>query len=161
MIGKFTLGPKSLLGQMLMAVAIALLVGQTISGVLAYRAQEQWREIGMINSAAYRLAAEPQQKFSEFNPRYERDRPNPRRWRWLELQREASGPNLLPGEERQPEREKFLAEVLADQGVVVNQLTIVERAVSEDPFVVALMRASPRLANREDLLDRRLIVASL
>ena len=161
MIGRFSLWPKSLLGQMLMAVAIALLVGQAISGVLAYRAQEQWREIGMVNSAAYRLAAEPQRKFSEFNPRYERDRPNPRRWRWLELQREAASPNLLPGEERQPEREKFLAEVLADQGVLVQQLTVVERAVSEDPFVVALMRASPRLANRDDLLERRLLVASL
>lgn len=161
MSARFTPWPKSLLGQMLMAVAIALLVGQTISGVLAYRAQEQWREIGMINSAAYRLAAEPQPKYSEFNPRYERDRPNPRRWRWLELQRDVSSSDLMPGEERQPEREKFLAEVLADQGVIVRQLTVVERTVADDPFVVALMGASPRLANREDLLVRRLLVASL
>ena len=37
--------PKSLLGQMLLSVAIALLVAQTISAVLQYRASEQ-RQIG-------------------------------------------------------------------------------------------------------------------
>ena len=54
------------------------------------------RQLERINSAAYRLAAEPQPKYSEFNPRYERDRPNPRRWRWLaHLEHAAS--MTLPG----------------------------------------------------------------
>jgi len=158
---KLRLWPRSLLGQMLLAVAMALLVGQTISGVLAYRAQEQWREIGMINSAAFRLATAPRRDFREFNPRYERERPNPRRWRWLQLEREVDKPTLLTGEERNPEREKFLAEVLGDQGVNVGKLMVVERDVRDDPFVVALMQTSPRLAARQDLMDRRLLVAAL
>ena len=37
--------PKSLLGQMLLSVALALLVAQTISAVLQYRGAEQRREM--------------------------------------------------------------------------------------------------------------------
>ena len=38
--------PKSLLGQVMLVLALGLLVGQAISGVLLYRAAEQRREAG-------------------------------------------------------------------------------------------------------------------
>ena len=57
--------PRSLLGQMLLAVAIALLVAQTISAVLLYRAQEQRREFGVLNGAAFSLAVDVRNPDSE------------------------------------------------------------------------------------------------
>ena len=55
--------PKSLLGQMLLAVALALLVAQTISAVLQYRAAEQRREAIAANSLAFQLVMEPRFDF--------------------------------------------------------------------------------------------------
>ncbi len=54
------LWPKSLLGQMLLAVALALLVAQTISVVLLYRAGENRREQAALNAAAFRLVTAQQ-----------------------------------------------------------------------------------------------------
>ena len=51
--------PKSLLGQMLLSVALALLVAQAISAVLQYRAAEQRREFGALNGLAFQLVSEP------------------------------------------------------------------------------------------------------
>ena len=47
--------PKSLLGQMLLSVALALLVAQAISAVLQYRAAEQRRELWALNGLAFQL----------------------------------------------------------------------------------------------------------
>ena len=52
--------PKSLLGQMLLAVGVALFVAQGISAVLLYRATEQRREMGYANGLAFQLVAQPQ-----------------------------------------------------------------------------------------------------
>lgn len=47
--------PQSLLGQVLVSVALALLVAQAVSVVLLYRAGEERRETAAITTAAFRL----------------------------------------------------------------------------------------------------------
>lgn len=50
--------PRSLMGQMLLAMAAALLLVQSAGALLVYRAQRENYEIGMINAAAFRLMSE-------------------------------------------------------------------------------------------------------
>ena len=47
--------PRSLMGQMMLAVALALLLAQGIGAFLAYRAGAERREAALIHSAAFRL----------------------------------------------------------------------------------------------------------
>lgn len=49
------LWPRSLLGQMLLSVAGALLIAQGISAVLLWRAEEQRRETSILNAIAFRV----------------------------------------------------------------------------------------------------------
>jgi hypothetical protein len=49
------LWPRSLQGQVLLAIALALLVAQTISAVLIWKEQNHRREVSMVSSAAFRL----------------------------------------------------------------------------------------------------------
>ena len=47
--------PRSLMGQMMLAVAMALLLAQGIGAFLAYRAGAERREAALLHSAAFRL----------------------------------------------------------------------------------------------------------
>ena len=47
--------PRSLKGQLLFAIALSLLLAQTISAILLYRAQTELREAGLVHTAAFRL----------------------------------------------------------------------------------------------------------
>ena len=49
------LWPRSLLGQMLLSVALALLVAQGLSAALLWRAEEQRRETSILNAIAFRV----------------------------------------------------------------------------------------------------------
>ena len=51
--------PRSLVGQTLLAVAVALIVAQAISAALLYRAAEQRRDTALLNTAAFHLVAGP------------------------------------------------------------------------------------------------------
>jgi hypothetical protein len=64
--------PRSLLGQMLLSVALALLVAQGISAFLLFRAAEQRREMGALNGLAFQLVAEPRFRFPPDRPRTRR-----------------------------------------------------------------------------------------
>ena len=77
--------PKSLLGQMLLSVALALLVAQTISAVLQYREREQRREMIAANSLAFQLVMEPQFDFRRPSMRSP-GKSNKGRWQRLQLQ---------------------------------------------------------------------------
>jgi hypothetical protein len=47
--------PKSLRGQILLAIALALLLAQLFSAVLLYRAQHERREAALVHTMAMRL----------------------------------------------------------------------------------------------------------
>lgn len=137
MIGKLL--PKSLLGQMLLAVAVALLVAQTISAVLQYRAAEQRREGIAANGLAFQLVTEPRFEF--------RDPPGRGggmgRWQRLRVEKTTSQP-MLPGEVRDVRREEALRAILSDQGVIPRELVVVSRKLVDDPFVMGQARQRER-----------------
>ena len=64
-IPKIRLCPGSLLGQMLLALAIGLLVAQSISAVLLYQASENRREQALLNAATFRLLSNPEARLHE------------------------------------------------------------------------------------------------
>ncbi|HWK40519.1 MAG TPA: ATP-binding protein [Croceibacterium sp.] len=139
--------PKSLLGQMLLSVALALLVAQTISAVLQYRAAEQRREMGAISGLAFQLVAEPR---FEGQPQ----------WRRLRLQRTTENP-IQPGEQRQTQREEALRAILVEQGIVPDQLEVVTRPISEDAYVMGRLQERPDLRRRSEWSQGDMIVGAL
>lgn len=146
--------PKSLLGQMLLAVALALLVAQTISAVLQYRAAEQRREGIAANGLAFQLVTEP--RFDFRRPEANSARSKRGRWQRLRVERTAQRP-VLPGEVRDTRREDLLHSILADQGVDPAQLVVVTRRIADDAYVMNQLREQERI----DWADGRMLVAGL
>jgi signal transduction histidine kinase len=151
--------PRSLLGQMLLAVAAALLLAQAISAVLLYRAQEARREFGAVNGLAFQLVAEPRIDYrsSELRGRLG---DTGRMWRRLRLQDTLHSP-LRPGEQRQPQREEQLRQILLEQGVAIGDLVVTTRPVHDDPYVVSRLQERSRWRSDEDWKNGDLIVAGL
>ncbi len=134
--------PKSLLGQMLLAVALALLVAQGISAFLQFRGAEQRREMFAANSLAFQLVTE-----ARFDVR-PRDRRNPNvvnrgRWQRLQVERTAEQP-VQRGETRDNAREEMLHSILLGQGVDPAELVVVARAVANDPYVMNQLHGRER-----------------
>ncbi len=166
---KLRLYPRSLLGQMLLAVAVALLVAQAISAALLYRASEQRRQMGVANGLAFQLVSEPRIDYRETGPnrasadRREDDRPEedrPRRWQRLRVEHTKISP-LRPGESRDTAREEQLRVILAEQGIEPAQLVVTTRDVADDPYVEQRLRDREKWRIRPEWADRDLIVAGL
>ncbi|MEO0063426.1 MAG: Osmolarity sensor protein EnvZ, partial [Pseudomonadota bacterium] len=98
--------PKSLLGQMLLSVALALLVAQALSAVLLFRASEQRRDAQAINGLAFQLVADPRFDFRQSDARFPGNEAK-RQWRRLRVERTATSP-LRRGEQRDTQRETML-----------------------------------------------------
>jgi signal transduction histidine kinase len=147
--------PKSLLGQMLLAVAVALFVAQGISAVLLYRATEQRREMGYANGLAFQLVAQPQIDIRQ-NARHGRGQES----RQLRVEHTAANP-LLPGEARDTRREQQLRAVLTEQGVASAQLVVTRRKVTNDAYVMGRLRDRPDLRARPEWTQGEFIVAGL
>ena len=151
--------PKSLLGQMLLAVALALLVAQGISAVLLYRAAEQRREMGTANALAFQLVAEPRFDYRQSaSDRLGSD--GQRRWQRLRVERTTVNP-LLAGEESEPERESMLRTILQEQGIEPAQLFVTSRRVSSDEYVMRRLRDRGLLQTRPEWAGGEMIVAGL
>jgi len=147
--------PKSLLGQMLLAVALALFVAQGISAVLLYRASEQRREMGYANGLAFQLVAQPQIDIRQ-NARHGRGQESRR----LRIEHTPNNP-LKPGEARDARREQQLRAVLTEQGVVPAQLVVTRRKVSNDAYVMGRLHDRPELRTRPEWTQGEIIVAGL
>ncbi|HEY6815714.1 MAG TPA: hypothetical protein VI168_09265, partial [Croceibacterium sp.] len=102
--------PKNLLGQMLLSVALALLVAQTISAVLQYREAAQRREMFAANSLAFQLVTEARFDVRERDGRKPGNRTGGR-WQRLQVERTAEQP-LHAGEARDTAREEMLHSIL-------------------------------------------------
>ena len=158
--------PGSLRGQMLLAIALALLVAQGLSAALLYRAAAERREAALIGTAAFRLAGGP-----HFRPapggsagleRHERR--FARRGGHLG---ERMGVQLLPaspqrpGERRDAGTERKIAAVLEGEGLAFSEVVVVERAVGRDRLARRwLQRHAERLRDGREP-PHRLIVAAI
>lgn len=119
--------PQSLQGQMLLAVAAALLLAQGFSALLIYRAQAERREAALVGTAAFRLlAATGARPF----PRHHMQDAGPDVRRFV-IERTAISP-LREGERRMERAEEALREVLVDQDRAPADLVVLRRPISED-----------------------------
>lgn len=155
--------PRSLLGQMLLSVAIALLVAQTISAVLQYRASEQRREGIAANGLAFQLVTEPRFEFRKPESRSARGNSERRsgrggmgRWQRLQVEKTTAMPTLA-GEQREPLREAALRTILIDQGVDPAEIVVVTRDMAHDPYVLSQLRD----LERRDWAHGRMLVAGM
>jgi len=149
--------PRSLLGQMLLAVALALLVAQGISAVLQYRAAEQRREIGAANQLAFQLVADPRFDFRSLDSRLAKDS---RRWRRLRVERTEHNP-LHPGEQRDSDREEMLRAILVEQGIEPAELVVTRRKVFDDQYVMGRFADRARWSEMPGWADGDLLLAGL
>lgn len=150
--------PRSLLGQMLLAVALALFVAQGISAVLLYRAIEARTEFGAVNGLAFQLVAEPRVAYR--SPRGSGANDNGSRWRRLMLEESQVSP-IKPGEERNARREELLHGILVEQGITIGEIVVTSRAVKSDSFVQRRLEERSRWRSDEDWKNGELIVAGL
>ncbi len=148
------LAPKSLLGQMLLAVAIALFVAQGISAVLLYRAAEQRREMGYASGLVFQLVAQPEIDIRQ-NARH-----GGLESRRLRVEHTSEYP-LHAGEPRDKRREQMLRAVLTEQGVAPAQLVVTTRKVTNDAYVMGRLRDRPDLRARPEWTQGEFIVAGL
>lgn len=168
--------PRSLLGQSLLAIALTLLIGQAVSGLLLYRAVEDRRDIGTANAAAFHLLrtanrglesprevrralrrAEPDGRFAIGGERGGPRRGLPRR---IAGTISDSSP-LQPGEVRDAEFETRLREILVRQGVEIEDLVVTTRPIDGDPLLESIGEARPRFRDRLRRAEGALLVAGL
>jgi signal transduction histidine kinase len=125
------LWPRSLQGQTLLALALALLVAQSLSAALLYRAQAERRQAALVSSAAFRLAGGP--RWRGLRDEGQRPAHGPGLGRRIGVQLTPSSP-LRAGERRDPGLEAELAQVLRDEDVQFAALAVVHREISRDPL---------------------------
>ena len=135
--------PRSLRGQLLLAVAVALLLAQGISAALLYRAQTERREAALVHGAAMRLfAANHDEAMLGPHPAGSYDAA-----RQLQVEHMPAAP-LQPGDLRSPKAEAELREILAGQGVAAMQVVVLRRPATGD------VRLARRAARRAQVLGQ-------
>lgn len=132
------LWPRSLRGQMLLAIALALFLAQGIGALLLYRAEHERIEGALVHNAAFRLGVAIQGE-----PKLPKGR-GPERHERLRGSRVTMVPAspVRADDRRETSQEAELRRILIDQEVPVAEVLVVHRPVTGD----ALAR---------ELLDRR------
>ncbi|MEP5937857.1 MAG: ATP-binding protein [Erythrobacter sp.] len=158
---------QSLLGQVMLVVAIGLFLGQAISAILLYQAAEQRRETAVVNAIAFRLVAMEEreerierrmERRDELRgdrtrnrggnllgpPRRSGDSDNEREIRRFGLERSDEF-QLQTNEQRDAELEESIATVLGEQLFEFEQIIVTKRLAGQDRFVVERAKTRPRL----------------
>ncbi len=167
--------PKSLKGQMLLAIALALLLVQTFGAILLYRAQHDRREAGLIHSVAMRLftatreypASEPQtetgRKPDDAGERGHGQPPpelfgGPRTFR---IEHSPQSP-VRAGEERVSDAENELRDILKDQDIAVDEIAVIRRPVRSDPQTLKrLSRRAALLGQPAEAIAEKVMIAGI
>ena len=161
--------PKSLLGQVTLALAATLFLVQGVNGYLVWRIEKDRVETALVNTLGLRLVASARLREAgplsveiEPGPRLERDRDRrgarrlprrgDRRFAGTDFTRAETFP-AMSGDLPLPELEDRLAQVLRDNGRDFEDIMLVERDVSADP---AAQRFLERFAMRRGLSERDL-----
>ncbi len=137
-----SLWPRSMTGQLMLAVALALLVVQGLGSFFVYRAQYERREAEFVHSAAFRIAIEVEDDSASPDPAAAQRSRRPdhrlplRRFR---LVRSDASP-ARPGEARDAMAQHMPARILAERAIKVAQVAVLHRAVDDDPQALARAR---------------------
>lgn len=149
--------PKSLQGQLLLAVALSLLLAQGISAALLYRAQLERREAALVHAAAIRLFAANRE--GRLNGRHPPEAMETARV--LRVEQIAQSP-LAPSDQRQEHAEAELQEILAGQGFATSNVVVFRRPMGHDPRLAKRMaRRSAALGDRAPPTPREMMVAAI
>lgn len=158
--------PRSLMGQVVLAVAAALLLVQGLGSFLVYRAQREAFENGMLNVAAFRLIADTRGAGTFTHQRRSPDGPIAG-WpaRAFPLEYSVRFP-ASDAERRDDHAEKRMRGILADQNFPHTEVVVIHRAVRDDPVarLGALNRAARRGMERhevDEMMDGHLLVVGV
>jgi signal transduction histidine kinase len=124
--------PRSLMGQMLLAVAVALLLVQGLGAMLVYRAQAERREAGLLHTAAFRLLAATRDP-DEMLPRQFGRGPGGGGRGGFRLEHSAASPQRS-GEWQDRDAEAELREILAQQDMATQDIVVLHRDIAADPM---------------------------
>ena len=151
--------PRSLMGQMMLAVAMALLLAQGIGAFLAYRAGAERREAALLHSAAFRLLSATRggdeargEEGRSGGPRF--------RLRGFRLEQAAVSP-LRAGERRDEMAERGLRRILADQDFPVADVVVLRREVRADESARRRIERQRRTMDRPHDNPRHLLIAGV
>lgn len=142
------LWPRSLKGQIVLALALALLLTQGISAVLLYRAQTDHRREGIIRNAALRLSGalrQPDQAIAgtaNGGSAWPGANGGPR---WRMPPERVARITPQPGDVRLAAVESDLLEILADQDLPVVAVQVYQRPIANDPAARARAARWPAL----------------
>lgn len=158
------LWPRNMTGQLMLAVALALLVVQGFGSFFVYKAQYERREVEFVHSAAFRIAMEvdgkahvPRRHLSEHRGHGAKRRPFGR----FRLIRADSSP-ARPGEARDAMAEHLLTRILAERSITISQAVVIHREVSDDPQTLARARQrADYLGNRDHLPEGSVMIAGV
>lgn len=168
MLGKLI--PKTMLGQMMLVLAVGLLVGQLVSASLLFRAAEQRRELTIVNELAIRFVIADRREERRESQRAGRasrsDRrsdgrdviPPLRRLR-LGIEKTEDDP-VLAGDERFAKLEPLLIEALEEQGISASEVRVLKRSARSDPFLENRPIMRERLKNGR-MKSRDIAVAAI
>ena len=137
--------PKSLLGQLTLALGLTLFIVQGVNGFLAYSIEKDRVETALVNTLSLRLVAsarfaddplvveiDPRRSARDAEERRPQHRPGPNRRRFANTDfRQADTFEILPVDVRRPELEERLAENLRDNGRTFSDVRVIE---PECPF---------------------------
>jgi signal transduction histidine kinase len=148
------LWPRSLRGQILLTIALALLLAQGLGAILIYRAQLERRDMAMLHSAAFRLllGARPDIAAPLVRPRNFLEG-----GRGFRVERNVADP-IAPDEQRDTGAEADLRRILADQTLVTDGVIVVRRRVADDPYAMDRLKSG---GQRERLANDTLLVAAM
>ncbi|HKX92511.1 MAG TPA: ATP-binding protein [Sphingomicrobium sp.] len=160
------LWPHSMMGQMLLAVALALFLVQGLGAFLIYRAQAERREMGQVHALAFRLIGETrgadvarQMGGRDWGRNRDRGRDGDphdgrgRDGRPFRIDRAESSP-LRPDEHRNPQAEAQLNRILAEQGVATAEVVVAERRIEDDPTSLARAQRRARILPDKALAEK-------
>ncbi|MCB2061143.1 MAG: ATP-binding protein [Novosphingobium sp.] len=153
--------PRSLMGQMLLAVAAALLLVQGLGAFLVYRAQSERREAALIHGAAIRLLVATRRPALLSPPRSHPDDNFGAHARGPKVERAVVSP-WRKDEWRDPNAEAALREILGDQGVEAERTIVVHRTLASDPIAWNRAQRRTRLFSRQPLQpDDKVLIAGV
>ncbi|MEZ5743542.1 MAG: ATP-binding protein [Sphingomonadaceae bacterium] len=141
------------MGQMLLAVALALFVVQGLGAFFIYRAQSERREAAMVHSVAFRLVADAR------GPRFEGPRGEGRRGPRI---RESAVSPVAADEWRDRRTEAALARVLDEQDMPASEIVVTHREIRDDPpSLERAMRRAERFGPDANDIEGKVMVAGI
>lgn len=155
------LWPTSLQGQLLLAVALALLLAQAIGASLVWREQAGRRETALIHAAAIRLVADERDGGM---PVVHAHRGHPEdvlaAARRLHLERFSASP-LRPDDARQSDAEAQLRAILEDQGFELGEVAVTYRAIAGDHEMNRRLARNLQLIGRNPPAQAQVFIAAI